>query len=103
MFFVYILEAEESKRFYIGQTKNLDERVKRHNKGYNLSTRAYIPWKLKWWKEFETRSEAVKTERKLKGIKKRERLEKVVRENNFRGVAQPGPVPADRNEDPRKT
>ena len=90
MFFVYILEAEVSKRFYIGQTENLEERVLRHNKGRNLSTKAYIPWTLKWWKEFETRSESVKMERRLKEIKKREGIEKFVRDNNFRGVAQPG-------------
>jgi putative endonuclease len=90
MFFVYILEAKESKRFYIGQTENLEERVNRHNKGYNLSTRPYIPWILKWWKDCDTRSEAIKLERKLKGIKKRDRLEKYVIGNNFRGVAQPG-------------
>ena len=90
MFFVYILEAKESKRYYIGQTTNLEERVKRHNKGYNLSTRAYIPWILKWWKEYETRSGAVKEERILKMIKKREGLEKYVEKNDFRGVAQPG-------------
>ena len=93
MFFVYILEAKESKKSYIGQTENLEKRVIRHNKGYNLSTRAYIPWDLKWWKEYETRSEAITVERKLKGIKNRERLEKFVINNNFRGVAQPGPVP----------
>jgi predicted GIY-YIG superfamily endonuclease len=28
MFFVYILEAQVSKRYYIGQTENLKERVK---------------------------------------------------------------------------
>ncbi len=90
MFFVYILESKGIQRFYIGQTENLEERVNRHNKGYNLSTRPYIPWVLKWWIECETRSEAFKIERKLKGIKKRERLERFVIENNFRGVAQPG-------------
>jgi hypothetical protein len=31
-------------------------------------------------------------ERRLKEIKKREGIEKFVRDNNFRGVAQPGPV-----------
>ena len=36
MFFVYILEAAESKRYYIGQTENLEERVNRHNQGKNL-------------------------------------------------------------------
>ena len=91
MFFVYILESEVNMRFYIGQTENLEERVRRHNKGQNFSTKAYIPWTLKWWKEYETRSEAVKMERRLKAIKKREMIEKFVKENNFRGVAQPGP------------
>jgi putative endonuclease len=90
MFFVYILESIKTKRYYIGQTENLVDRVERHNKGYNLSTRPYIPWELKWWKEFETRAEAFKTEKKLKGIKKREGLERFVSKNNFRGVAQPG-------------
>jgi putative endonuclease len=90
MFFVYILEATESKRYYIGQTENLEERLKRHNQGRNLSTKAYVPWRMKWQKEFETRSEAVKFERKLKGIKKRVWLEKFVRENNFSGCGAVG-------------
>ena len=90
MFFVYILESEVNKKYYIGQTNNLEDRLKRHNKGRNLSTKAFIPWKLIWWKEFETRSDAVKTERSLKRLKKRMCLEKYVVANNFRGVAQPG-------------
>jgi len=90
MFFVYILEALKTKRFYIGQTENLEERLKRHNQGRNLSTRAYIPWKLKWWKEFETRSEAIKTEKRLKGIKKRGSLEKFINDNNFSGCGAVG-------------
>jgi putative endonuclease len=85
MFFVYILEAIESKKYYIGQTQDLQERVRKHNEGRNLSTKAYIPWQLKWWKEFETRSEAVRIERKLKGIKKRVLLERFVYEDSFSG------------------
>ena len=90
MFFVYILEAIESKKFYIGQTENLEERVKRHNQGKNLSTKHFIPWRLKWWKALETRSEAVKIERKLKGIKKRVGIEKFVNENGFTGCGAVG-------------
>ena len=90
MYFVYILEARESKRYYVGQTSKLAERVKRHNNGRNLSTRYYRPWDLKWWKEYETLSEAIKVERKLKGIKKREGIERFVVNNTFRGIAQPG-------------
>ena len=103
MFYVYILESIQSKRYYIGQTENLEERIERHNKGRNLSTKAYLPWELKWWKEYETRAEAMKIEKKIKGIKKRESIKSFVTENKFRGVAQPGPVPRQRNEDPRKT
>ena len=93
MFFVYILEAEQSKRYYIGQTKNLQERLKRHNEGKNLSTKAYIPWQLKCWKGFGSRSEAIKAEKKLKSIKKRVGLEKFVSENGFSGCGAVGPVP----------
>ncbi|HDR88833.1 MAG TPA: GIY-YIG nuclease family protein, partial [Bacteroidetes bacterium] len=32
-FFVYILEAIESKKYYIGQTCNLEQRVRTHNSG----------------------------------------------------------------------
>jgi putative endonuclease len=90
MFFVYILEAKESKRNYIGQTENLGVRVKQHNEGRNQSTKAYIPWHLKWWKEYDSRSEAIKIERKLKGIKKRTGLEKFVSENGFSGCGAVG-------------
>src|SRR4030042_4199322 len=93
MFFVYIIEAVESKRYYIGQTENLDKRIKRHNQGKNLSTKAYIPWKIKWWKEYGTRSEAIKVESKLKGIKKRIGIEKFVIDKGFSGCGAVGPVP----------
>ena len=91
MFFVYIIESTESKRHYIGQTNNLEERLKKHNQGRNLSTKAYIPWQLKWWKEYESRSEAVIVEKRLKNIKKRTGVEKFVIENNFSGCGAVGP------------
>jgi putative endonuclease len=90
MYSVYIIESEREKRYYIGQTEDLKKRIKRHNEGRNLSTKAYIPWSLKWWKEYETRSEAIKIETELKKIKKREGIKFFVIKNNFRGVAQPG-------------
>jgi putative endonuclease len=90
MFFIYILESVSSGRYYIGQTENLVSRLERHNAGLNRSTKSFIPWILKWWKEVETRSEAIKVESRLKRIKKRDGIEKFVLKNDFRGVAQPG-------------
>ena len=83
MYYVYIIEAVETKKYYIGQTENIDGRVKKHNQGRNLSTKAYIPWQLKWWKAYETRSDAIKIEKKLKRIKNRIRLEKFIKQNEF--------------------
>ena len=89
-YYVYILESVKSGKYYIGQTENLEERVAKHNAGRNLSTRHDIPWQLKWWKEYETRSEAIKVEIRIKEIKKRKGIEKYIEKNKFRGIAQSG-------------
>ncbi len=90
MYFVYIIESEKTLRYYIGQTEDLEARVRRHNLGRNLSTKAYVPWRLKWWKEFETRADAMKMERRLKEIKSREGIKNYIFAHNFRGIAQSG-------------
>ena len=90
MFFVYILESLKTGRFYIGQTSGLKSRVKRHNDGRNISTKTDRPWQLIYWEEFETRSEAYKTEQMLKRFKKREAIIEYINKNNSRGIAQPG-------------
>ena len=89
-YFVYIIESKIYHKYYIGQTNDLQERIKRHNSGRNRYTKTDIPWELRWWKEFDTRSEAITEEQILKNINRRQRLEKYTKENNFRGVAQPG-------------
>jgi putative endonuclease len=90
MYFVYIIASLVNKQYYISQTDNLDNRIERHNNGLNKSTKAYRPWELRWWNEYETRSEAVIIETKLKKLKKREGIRSFVKKNYFRGVAQPG-------------
>ena len=69
MFYTYILESEKTGRLYIGQTNDLIDRLRRHNAGMNLSTKANLPWKLLYSLEFFTRSEAFQLEKKLKGFK----------------------------------
>jgi putative endonuclease len=86
-YYVYILESIKTKKYYIGQTEDLESRLKRHNNGSNKSTKSGAPWELKCWKMHKTRSEAVQEEMKLKGIKKRKGIENYVVENNFRGLA----------------
>ena len=90
MFFVYIIESVKIGRYYIGQTEDLDKRLKMHNQGKNLSTKPYVPWQIKWWKEYTTRSEAIRIERKLKSLKKRSGIERFVIENRFSGCGAVG-------------
>ena len=80
-FFVYILESEVDGSYYIGQTSNLFERVNRHNKGLNRYSKSKKPWKLMYKEECDTRSSAVKLEKRLKSWKKRDALLKYINKN----------------------
>jgi putative endonuclease len=63
---VYILFSETRSRYYIGQTIDIDDRMKRHNEGRVLSTKNGRPWELKRQIPVSNRSEALKLERKVK-------------------------------------
>lgn len=67
-YYVYILFSVDFNRFYIGQTSDIEERIKRHNNGAEKSTSPYKPWKLLGFIEKDSRSEAVILERKLKNL-----------------------------------
>jgi len=84
-FVVYILQSEKDGSFYIGQTGDLPNRLKRHNQGLEKYTSRKVPWKLYWSKSVASRSEAVKLERKIKNLKSRLRVTAFV-------LAHGGPV-----------
>ena len=66
MFYTYILLSLKSGRFYTGHTEDISRRLEQHNRGENKSTRNGIPWKLIWFKEFPSRSQAMLSEKKIK-------------------------------------
>ena len=69
-YYVYILYAPRFDKFYIGQTQNLENRVKRHNAGYEKYTAPYLPWELLWYTTKPNRTDALKLEGKLKNLSK---------------------------------
>ena len=73
-YFAYILQNEKG-RFYIGQTDNLEARLARHNEGKVFWTKSRGPWKLVFSKKFNTRSEAIAEELRLKRLKNKKALE----------------------------
>ena len=68
VFYVYVLRSESSARTYVGQSKDIDNRVAEHNSNKNKATKNKGPWKLVHSEEFGTRSEAVMRERYFKTV-----------------------------------
>jgi len=68
---VYILYSESLDKFYKGQTNSIEDRLKRHNAGYETATRFGTPWKLLWVTEKTTRVEALGLESKLKNLSRK--------------------------------
>ena len=64
--FVYILQTERDT-LYCGYTDDVEKRYQAHLDGKGAKyTRANKPTKLLWVKEFETKSEALKEEYRVK-------------------------------------
>ncbi len=74
MFHTYIIQSTSSGVLYIGQTNNLPDRLLRHNTNRNKWTKNKGPWILMFSRAFETRSDALALEAKLKAFKNREYL-----------------------------
>ena len=67
MYFVYILlSINDPKKYYIGVTDNLDNRLKRHNSGCEFYTKSNAPWKLETYIAFDNKQLAYSFERYLK-------------------------------------
>ena len=66
MRYVYALQSVLKKRIYIGQTKDLNRRLRYHNNGLVKSTFKDKPWKLIAFQKVESVSEARWIERALK-------------------------------------
>ena len=65
-YFSYIIYSVNYNRFYKGHCEDLTERLNQHNHGHTISTKPFIPWKIVYFEEFETREEAIKRERYFK-------------------------------------
>ncbi len=78
MFYVYVLQSETTKRFYVGFSSHLEQRIGQHNAGLTKSTKNRGPWKLVHQEVYETRAEAMRRENFLKSGKGREQLAAMV-------------------------
>lgn len=77
-YYGYILHSLITDEYYVGQTECIKDRLERHNAGRELSTRHGRPWEIVYLERLETRSLAMKWERKTKGRKSRAYLESLI-------------------------
>ncbi len=88
MFYVYILHSDVRQRLYIGKTNNLKRRVKEHNDGQNLSTKAYRPWTLAFYEAYINADDASRREKYLKTTQGRQTIRKMLRSHleNYKSI-----------------
>ncbi len=65
-YYLYILQSEKDDSFYVGITSDIKKRLLFHNNGWQRYTKNKRPWKLVYIREFSSKSEALKQERKIK-------------------------------------
>lgn len=81
MFYVYSIYNKKHNRIYIGQTKDLDNRIKLHNdKTFRNSYTARFDgeWILVYKEELENRIEALRKEKQLKSFRGREFIKNLI-------------------------
>ena len=71
MYFVYVLQNSKG-RFYVGQTRDIQQRVKQHNSdevGTGKYTLKNGPWQLVWSEAHPSRKSAMQREKQIKAMK----------------------------------
>jgi putative endonuclease len=72
---VYILYSRQLERFYVGETEDVEVRLKSHLLGISRYTSAAKDWTLVYLERFETRSQSIAREKEIKRKKSRKYIE----------------------------
>jgi len=80
---VYIIQSEKNGRYYVGSTGNFEQRLEFHNKGLVKATANIRPLLLKVFVTCDSITEAKQAEYRLKKYKRRDILEKVIKDGIF--------------------
>jgi putative endonuclease len=84
--YVYILKDTVGK-FYVGSTNDVDRRLNQHISGHTQTTNRMTAPNLVLVQEYDSLVIARKIERKIKGLKRKDYIEKMVKEGYIRIVS----------------
>jgi putative endonuclease len=65
-YYVYVIQSLKDNTRYIGFTSDIEKRIKDHNQGKTRSIKHKTPFDLVYKEEFESKTEALKREIRLK-------------------------------------
>lgn len=81
---VYILKSELNGKLYVGSTSDIESRLEHHYGGFTPITKRLGRVKEVFRQEFSSLEKARRMEKKLKKLKRRDYLEKIIREGKIR-------------------
>ncbi|MEK7183512.1 MAG: GIY-YIG nuclease family protein [Patescibacteria group bacterium] len=83
MAWVYILQGKTNGRFYVGSTSDLQRRLEQHAAGHTQTTDRMGPTDLVLSQKYPSLKEARTIERKIKKLKRRDYIERMVRDGKI--------------------
>lgn len=84
--FVYILQSKKNGRYYVGSALNINTRLAQHNSGRVRSTCNKGPWVVVFSQYYSEIRLARQVEYKIKKVKRKEFVERIVKELKINGV-----------------
>ncbi len=78
MFYFYIIRSLKNKKLYVGQTTDLKERLKSHNKLENKGTKPNAPYELIFYSGFTNQKDSINCEQYFKTTAGWKRLHKML-------------------------
>ncbi len=75
-----ILQSKSSSKFYVGISAHPEQRLDFHNTIEKGFTSRYRPWEIVFLKEYASKEEAMKVERKIKSWKSKKLIKKIITE-----------------------
>jgi len=79
MYITYIIFSSKLNKYYTGQTVDLTRRLEEHNRGKTRFLASGMPWELIYSLSFNTRTEAIDLENRIK----KRGAERFLKDNNI--------------------
>lgn len=83
---LYILESDETRRFYVGSTSNLKRRLEQHRRGHTHTTKRLGAFHLVFYQEFDTLQRARFLEKRIKSWERKDFIHQIIRDGAIRNI-----------------